>query len=96
MGFLEKIFGDLNAKEVKKIEKIADTIEQLDEETQTLSNEELRAKTDEFRKRLEEGETLDDILAEAFAVCSLDYNGYFAKVFKTPHWTNPIRIQEKY
>ena len=69
MGFMEKIFGDLNAKEVKKIEKIADRIEELDESTAALSNEELRGKTEEFKKRLEEGETLDDIMAEAFAVC---------------------------
>jgi len=69
MGFMEKIFGDLNVKEVKKIEKIADRIEELDESTQNLSNEELRGRTDEFKKRIEEGETLDDILPEAFAVC---------------------------
>jgi len=69
MGFMEKIFGDLNAKEVKKVEKIADKIEEFDEEMQTFSNEGLRNKTDEFRARLAEGETLDDILPEAFAVC---------------------------
>ena len=69
MGFLEKIFGDLNAKEIKKIEKTAEKIEALEEETQALSNEELRNKTDEFKARLADGETLDDILPEAFAVC---------------------------
>ena len=69
MGFLEKIFGDLNEKEVKKVEKIADQIDALDEEMQGLSNEELRNKTEEFKGRLAEGETLDDILVEAFAVC---------------------------
>lgn len=69
MGLLEKIFGDLNEKEVKKIGKIADEIEALDESMQALSDEELRAKTDEFKGRLKEGETLDDILVEAFAVC---------------------------
>ena len=69
MGFLEKIFGDLNEKEVKKVEKIADEIDALDEEMQALSNEELRNKTEEFKERLAEGETLDDILVEAFAVC---------------------------
>ncbi len=69
MGLLEKIFGDLNVKEVKKVEKIADKIELLDEQMQGLSDEELRAKTDEFKKRIQEGETLDDILVEAFAVC---------------------------
>ncbi|MCL1982506.1 MAG: preprotein translocase subunit SecA [Clostridiales bacterium] len=69
MGIMEKIFGDLNVKEVKKIEKIADAIEALDGEMQSLSNEALRNKTDEFRQRLSEEETLDDILPEAFAVC---------------------------
>ena len=69
MSVLEKIFGDLNAKEVKKVDKIADQVEAYDEAMQALSDEELRAKTDEFRKRLSEGETLDDLLPEAFAVC---------------------------
>ena len=66
---MEKIFGDLNAKEVKKIEKTVDIIESYDEAMQALSDDELRAKTQEFRDRLAEGETLDDILPEAFAVC---------------------------
>ncbi len=69
MGIMEKIFGDLNAKEIKKIEKIVDKVEAYDEAMQALSDVELRAKTDEFRGRLQEGETLDDILPEAFAVC---------------------------
>ena len=66
---MEKIFGDLNAKEVKKVEKIVDVIESYDGQMQQLSDDELRAKTDEFKGRLAEGETLDDILPEAFAVC---------------------------
>ncbi|MBQ3429461.1 MAG: preprotein translocase subunit SecA [Mogibacterium sp.] len=69
MSLMEKIFGDLNAKEVKKVEKIVDVIESYDEQMQQLSDDELRAKTDEFKGRLAEGETLDDILPEAFAVC---------------------------
>ena len=69
MGLMEKIFGDLNAKEVKKIEKIVDKIEALDGEMSALTDEELQAKTPEFKQRLVEGETLDDILPEAFAVC---------------------------
>ena len=69
MSVLEKIFGDLNAKEIKKVEKIVDKIEALDEEMQALSDDELRGKTQEFRDRLAQGETLDDILPEAFAVC---------------------------
>ena len=69
MGLMEKVFGDLNAKEVRKIEKIVDKIEALDQEMQALSDEELKAKTPEFKERLANGETLDDILVEAFAVC---------------------------
>ena len=69
MGLLEKIFGDLNEKEVKKLDKIANQIEELEPEIHALSHEELRAKTDEFKQRLAEGETLDDLLPEAFAVC---------------------------
>ena len=69
MGLLEKVFGDLNEKEVKKVSKIADKVMAYDEAMQQLSDGELRAKTEEFRQRLAEGETLDDILPEAFAVC---------------------------
>ena len=69
MGFMEKIFGDLNEKEVKKIDKIVKKIEDLDEAMQALSNNELRDKTEEFKTRIAEGETIDDILPEAFAVC---------------------------
>ena len=69
MGLMEKIFGDLNQKEIKRIEKIVDKIEALDGQMQALSNDELRGKTYEFQERLKNGETLDDILVEAFAVC---------------------------
>jgi len=69
MGLLEKIFGDLNEKELKKINKIVDQVEALDGQMQALTDEELQAKTPEFKERLKNGETLDDILPEAFAVC---------------------------
>ena len=69
MGLMEKIFGDLNEKEIKKINKIVDKVEALDEQMAALSDEELQAKTPEFKERLANGETLDDILPEAFAVC---------------------------
>ncbi len=69
MSILEKIFGDLNSKEVRKVEKIVDQIEAYDDQMSAMTDEELEAKTPEFRKRLQEGETLDDILPEAFAVC---------------------------
>lgn len=70
MGLLSKVFGDLNAKEVRKVETIVDKIEELDNEMSMLSDQELRNKTNEFKKRVtEDGESLDDILPEAFAVC---------------------------
>ena len=69
MSIMEKIFGDLNEKEVKKVSKIADKVMAYDEEFQKLTDEELRVKTEEFKKRVASGETLDDILPEAFAVC---------------------------
>lgn len=69
MGLLEKIFGDLNEKEVKKLSKIVDKIEAYDEAMAALRDDELREKTQEFKDRLAGGETLDDILPEAFAVC---------------------------
>ena len=69
MGFLEKIFGDLNTKEVKKIEGIADQIEALEPEIQALTEEGLKAKTLDLKARLDQGQSLDDILPEAFAVC---------------------------
>ncbi len=68
MGFLEKIFGDLNVKEVKKVEKIADQIEALEPSIEKMSDAELKNMTDVFKERLDKGETLDDIMAEAFAV----------------------------
>jgi len=69
MGLMQKVFGDLNAKEVKKLEKIADQVMALESRMEALTDEELKSKTGEFRKRLAEGETLDDLLPEAFAVC---------------------------
>ena len=69
MGFMEKILGDINIKEVKKIEKTADQVMALDSQMAALSDEELRGKTADFKQRLASGETLDDILVEAFAVC---------------------------
>ena len=68
MGLLEKIFGTHSENELKRIYPIVDRIEAMDEEMQQLSDTELKGKTAEFKKRLEEGETLDDILPDAFAV----------------------------
>jgi preprotein translocase subunit SecA len=66
---MEKIFGDLNAKEVKKLEKIADLVMAREAECEALSDDGLRAKTEAFRERFAGGESLDDLLPEAFAVC---------------------------
>ena len=68
MGLIEKIFGTHSENELKRIYPIVDHIEALGSEMQALSDEELRGKTQEFKKRLSEGETLDDILPEAYAV----------------------------
>ena len=67
MGFLDKLFGSYSDRELKKINPIADAIEKLDATYSKLSDVELRAKTDAFKQRLAGGETLDDILPEAFA-----------------------------
>ena len=68
MGFIQKIFGTHSEHELKRIYPIADAVEALEPQMQSLSDEELRAKTKEFKDRLAGGETLDDILPEAFAV----------------------------
>lgn len=67
MSLIDKIFGDYSSKQIKKITPAVDKIESLAVEYASKSDEELRAMTDVFRKRLSEGETLDDILPEAFA-----------------------------
>ena len=68
MGLLTKIFGTYSDRELKQIYPIVDKIEALEPECQAMSDEELTAKTPEFKSRLAQGETLDDILPEAFAV----------------------------
>ncbi len=68
MGIVNALFGSKSEREIKRIIKYVDAIEALDESMQKLSDEELRAKTQEFKDRLAAGETLDDILVEAFAV----------------------------
>ena len=65
---LEKIFGSYSDKEIKIIIPIVDKIEALEPEIEKLSDEQLKAKTPQFKERLANGETLDDILPEAFAV----------------------------
>ena len=67
MGMITKIFGTHSDRELKRIYPIADKIETLADKYRALTDDELRAKTDEFKARLAKGETLDDILPEAFA-----------------------------
>ena len=67
--FLQSLIGNNSAKEVKKMRKIVDHINELEPNYVKLSDANLVAKTDEFKRRLQKGETLDDILPEAFAVC---------------------------
>jgi len=68
MGFLENIFGKHSAREIKKVESIVDKIENYDDEYAKLSDEDLKNKTIEFKERLQKGETLDDLLPEAYAL----------------------------
>ena len=68
MGFLQKLFGSHSDHELKRIYPIADKIEALEPQMQALSDEKLRAKTDEFKARYQAGEDLDKLLPEAFAV----------------------------
>ena len=68
MSIFEKMFGTHSEKEIKRILPLVEQIEALDESMQKLSDEELKAKTTEFKNRLSQGETLDDLLVEAFAV----------------------------
>ena len=67
MSVIEKIFGTHSSRELKRIEPLVDKIEALRPTMQALSDEELRGKTEEYKKRLTEGETLDDLLPEAYA-----------------------------
>ena len=68
-NIVEKFFGTHSQRELKRIDSIVQNVESYDEAMQQLSDEALRAKTDEFKERLAQGETLDDILPEAYAVC---------------------------
>ncbi|MBO5909409.1 MAG: DEAD/DEAH box helicase, partial [Clostridia bacterium] len=69
MSILKKLFGNYSEKELKRVKPLEQKVLELEEEYRNLSDEELRAKTDEFKARVKSGETLDDILPEAFAAC---------------------------
>ena len=68
MSLYEKIFGTYSQRELKRVKPIADKVMALDDQMQKLSDSELKAKTKEFKERIANGETLDDLLPEAFAV----------------------------
>ena len=70
MSLFTKIFGTSSQREVKAITPLVDKIESLEEEYKALTDQQLQAKTPEFKERLQNGETLDDILPEAFAAAS--------------------------
>ena len=69
MGLLRAMFGNYSEKEIKRIRPILDKVLSYEDEYKALSDSELRAKTDEFKERINNGETLDQLLPEAFAVC---------------------------
>ncbi|MDD7651500.1 MAG: preprotein translocase subunit SecA, partial [Firmicutes bacterium] len=69
MGIMTKIFGTRSQREVKRLQPLVDKIEALEPQCKAMSDGELRGKTQEFQKRYQEGETLDQMLPEAFAVC---------------------------
>jgi len=68
MSILKKILGDSNKKYLKKIQPLVDRINELEKDFERLSDERLKAKTFEFKEKLQKGETLDDLLCEAFAI----------------------------
>jgi preprotein translocase subunit SecA len=83
MGILKKVFGSYSEKEVKRIIPIVDKIESFDDKMKALTDDELKAKTQEFKDRLENNETLEDILPEAFAVISeASYRVFSYKPFR--------------
>ena len=69
MGFLTKIFGTAHDRNMKVIRPYVDRINQLEKSMEKLSDSELKAKTSEFKSRIEKGEDLDNLITEAFATC---------------------------
>ncbi len=86
MGLIKALFGDYSQREVKRIQPICDRVLSLADTYRAMSDDELRAQTDLFKDRLASGESLDDILPEAFAVCREATD----RVLGTPHF--PVQI----
>ncbi len=86
MGLLKALFGDYSQKEIKRIRPLCDKVLALEEKYKAMSEEELKGQTDVLRDRLSVGESLDDILPDAFAVCREATD----RVLGTPHY--PVQI----
>ena len=86
MGLLKALFGDYSQKEIKRIRPLCDKVLTLEEKYKAMSEEELKSQTDVLRDRLSMGESLDDILPDAFAVCREATD----RVLGTPHY--PVQI----
>lgn len=78
--FLKNLFGDNNEKEIKRIMEIVELINNMEPQFTKLSDASLQAKTWEYRQRIDKGETLDDLLPEAFATVRRSPGGYWACV----------------
>ena len=88
MNLFQKVFGTRSEHEVKRIMPLVEKTESLRPEMQKLTDEQLRDKTREFKKRLSEGETLDDLLPEAFAVVreGCEASSWYGALPCTAHW----------
>ncbi len=86
MGFFKKLFGDRSAREIKRIQPLCDKVLALEETYKVMDDETLRSQTAKLRARLQAGETTDDILPDAFAVC----REATRRTLQTPHF--PVQI----
>ena len=86
MGIMKLLFGDYSKRELKRVQPICDQVLALEETYRAMGEEELKSQTDKLRDRLQSGESLDDILPDAFAVCR-EATG---RVLGTPHF--PVQI----
>ncbi len=86
MGLIKKMFGDYSKREIKRIQQICDNVLALADKYRAMSEDELKAQTEKLKDRLKMGETLDDILPDAFAVCREATD----RVLSTPHF--PVQI----
>lgn len=83
LGIVKKIFGDTNERDVKRLMKTVELINKIEPDFEKLSDEELQAKTAEFKARVEQGTTAEEILPEAFATVREASNGYWVNVIMT-------------